>query len=234
MTSILALPYSHAGRVTREPSREPTAAPSARDLYAAWQAIFENARPAHPGQAHSLSDRELAMRDRNNAGPASDAEGRGDEASGDAPTTSNPSGASALAAAAGANAGESPPQPSVRIASAGEFGAMNLRREMANAATTEAPSDVVVRVHYVRSVSAQPDNLAQPEVISIVLDGNEVTIFVRDTGLEQAEALRAAFQTARELTGRSASLRQLTLNGRVLYQSSPSDAAPADGALFSC
>ena len=42
-------------------------------------------------------------------------------------------------------------------------------------------------------------------------------------------------ETARELTGRSASLQHLTLNGRVLYQqASAMDVAPSHGVLFAC
>jgi len=54
--------------------------------------------------------------------------------------------------------------------------------------------------------------------VNVFVDGTAVSIVVRDAALSTPDAMRVAFDTARRLTGRSASLRQLTLNGQVLYR----------------
>jgi hypothetical protein len=93
-------------------------------------------------------------------------------------------------------------------------------------------ADVGVRIHYLGLDCAQSIGGPPSEIVSIILEGAQVSIIVRNGELSEAEALRTAFETARELTGRSSSLQQLTLNGRVLYeQSIRSDSAPG-GILF--
>jgi hypothetical protein len=54
--------------------------------------------------------------------------------------------------------------------------------------------------------------------VNVFVRGSTVAIVVRDAGIEDAEALDCAFETAQKLTGQRAALQQLTLNGRVLYQ----------------
>jgi len=106
-----------------------------------------------------------------------------------------------------------------------------LAGKAASAATREA-ANVAVRIHYLGPDCAQSADGPPSEVVSIVLEGAQVSIIVRNGGLSEAEALRTAFDTARELTGRPSSLQLLTLNGRVLYeQATRSDVAPG-GFLF--
>jgi hypothetical protein len=101
-------------------------------------------------------------------------------------------------------------------------------------ASNEPGVDTGLRIHYVRALSVPFGAEFHEEVVSVVLKGSEVSITVRDPGLTEAEALRIAFQTARELTGRSASLNQLTLNGTLLYQQANTTEASSHGLLFAC
>jgi len=56
------------------------------------------------------------------------------------------------------------------------------------------------------------------ECVSVFVQNGAVAVTVRDPGLSDVDAVRGAFQTARALTGQGASLKQLLLNGRQLYQ----------------
>jgi hypothetical protein len=56
------------------------------------------------------------------------------------------------------------------------------------------------------------------ESVVVSIEGASVAIAVRDATLSDEHALRTGFEAARKLSGRSAALRQLTLNGRTIYQ----------------
>ena len=219
---------AHAGPAVREFSPDSVNAERAHELYAAWKAIFENAKPAQPEAAHSPQESESSARQIDCAPSASnlsrDAADPGIE-SAPGPARMNASGEPAGLTVAPARAA---PRAEKATWTA-------MPGAVAAEANCERPTEVAVQVHYVRTVDAPAGRESQAEAVTIVLHGEDVSIIVRDTGLSESEALRSAFQTARELTGRSTSLQQLTLNGRVLYQQERlTDLAPAGGVLFSC
>lgn len=80
-----------------------------------------------------------------------------------------------------------------------------------------------------REVGEPPsDDLQQHEAVgkdcvSVFVQNGAVAVTVRDRRLSDLDAVRGAFQTARVLTGQGASLKQLLLNGRQLYQRSERD-----------
>jgi hypothetical protein len=76
------------------------------------------------------------------------------------------------------------------------------------AAETDEPSDGLQSDH----------EAVGPERVSVFVQNGAVAVTVRDPRLSDVEAVRDAFQTARALTGQGASLKQLLLNGRQLYQ----------------
>lgn len=222
-------PHGSAARLpsaTRDSSRD---AAGERDLYAAWKNIFEQSRPTQFETARKPADREPAAQER--IAPRAPGEGAVHDAAGDMQRVCEPM--RLEAAAAPASDSEFPPLPmKARTAPAVDIEPMPQAHATIDA--TEAASDTALRIHFVRALSAPPDREPQPEAVSIVLEGSEVSIIVRDNGLSESDALRAAFGTARALTGRPDSLHQLTLNGRVLYQHTSRVDAPAADVLFSC
>ena len=86
--------------------------------------------------------------------------------------------------------------------------------------------------HHVVDAVESGDNAATPtdfkqlasceaigaESVTVTVKGAEVAIVVRAEELAEQEVVRCAFETARQLTGQSSTLRQLVLNGRTLYQ----------------
>jgi len=219
----------------REPSRQLGDPARAQDLYAAWKAIFDAARPTGAEPPRSSADQRTDMRERSSvvsrslAFPDSqNATARAFEThAANVRTGVRPQRAAMLAdisdTASSARAG-APTRQNVT----GEV--VPLTRRFTSAAASEA-TDIGVRIHYLDSNIAQSSGEPQFEVVSIVLEGAQVSIIVRNGDLSETKALRTAFETARELTGRSASLQQLTLNGRVLYEQAVTDHAP-DGILF--
>lgn len=78
---------------------------------------------------------------------------------------------------------------------------------------------------------------APTEAVSVFVKGTAVAVVVRNAALAEQDALRSAFATARELTGSSAGLQQLTVNGRVLYRhlgAAGAFDAPAGPLQFAC
>jgi hypothetical protein len=67
------------------------------------------------------------------------------------------------------------------------------------------------------SITPAACDVTRTDSIVIYLNGSTVDIAVRDASLSAEEALRSAFDTAHQLTGRRAALRQLLLNGTTLY-----------------
>lgn len=71
--------------------------------------------------------------------------------------------------------------------------------------------------------------------VNVCLSDGSVRIVVRDAGIRDDQALHAAFVTARELTGRRDSLRELTVNGRTVYrQHQPDTQQPPPALIFVC
>jgi hypothetical protein len=228
MTSLYGVQSAQSGTRRRELPQDSMHAGGGQDMYAAWKAIFDNAQPARPGPEHMRVEQGSATRvgnvaqpDNPDLEPSQPGTCRLEEAAHDIVRTPETSrAAAARSAGPGVESTTWALAPTPDVSSAGD---------------RESISDVAVRVHYVRSVSAPLNGAVQPEVVSIILDGANVSIIVRDAGLTEGEALRTAFETARELTGKSGSLLQLTLNGRVLYQQANSrDLAPSGDILFAC
>jgi hypothetical protein len=215
MTPLHGLATAVIAQEKREPSREPGDPDRALDLYAAWKAIFESAGPSAVQTPRSPADRLPGADDngvvqvRSLAFPvARTLESR---AAG-TPTWTRPRPAFTKA------------DPSCATSKPQKLEGQNvladvvpLARQTASAATREV-ANVSVRVHYLGADSARSAGGPQPEVVSIILEGAQVSIIVRNGNLSETEALRTAFDTARELTGSPSSLQQLTLNGRVLYE----------------
>jgi hypothetical protein len=214
---------------TSKSEREPRDATRGRDLYATWREIFDHAKPTawappHPDPEPGREIQEaraLEMPSRPTWNGAS------------RPTPPGPSAPVTSADDAVRRTASAPKPASASVSSFPDASptaphvACDLRGEPAR--------NVTVRVHYVPPAGADAQVDRSSEVVSVMLLGNQVSIVVRDTGLNEAEALRAAFQTARELTGRPSALRQLTLNGRVLYNhAGPAHAICGGAVLFSC
>jgi len=84
------------------------------------------------------------------------------------------------------------------------------------------------------AASSQPSpQAASAETVSVFSQGAGIAIVVRDRSLSPEEALRSAFETAQQLTGRRSALGLLTLNGQVLYQQASSAShAPSSNPLW--
>jgi hypothetical protein len=71
------------------------------------------------------------------------------------------------------------------------------------------------------------------ETVSVFSRGTGIAIVVRDSSLSPEEALRSAFETAQQLTGRRSALGLLTLNGHILYQqASSTNHTPSSNPLW--
>lgn len=84
------------------------------------------------------------------------------------------------------------------------------------------------------AMATPPDE--NTESVSVFVHGDSrVTVVVRDAELSDLQAVRSAFETARQLTGQGNALRQLTLNGRAVYRQDD-DVVPAAGPTmtFAC
>lgn len=81
----------------------------------------------------------------------------------------------------------------------------------------EATSEMEMTPALDLELAAAPGEMGRDSV-NVFVRGSMVAIIVRDTAIEDTEALDCAFETAQKLTGVRAALQQLTLNGRVLYQ----------------
>jgi hypothetical protein len=82
---------------------------------------------------------------------------------------------------------------------------------------------------------ASPPTDPAPERVSIFVDDSAIAIAVRDGVVSDGDALHAAFETARLVAGQGRALRQLTLNGRVLYRRPDAAEGPAPGTgSFAC
>jgi hypothetical protein len=84
------------------------------------------------------------------------------------------------------------------------------------------------------AASSQPSpQAASAETVSVFSQGTGIAIVVRDRSLSPEEALRSAFETAQQLTGRRSALGLLTLNGQVLYQqASSASQAPSSNPVW--
>jgi hypothetical protein len=74
---------------------------------------------------------------------------------------------------------------------------------------------------------ADPQAAPARDVVSVVIDGRAVAITVRDDAVSDHEALHAAFEAARIVMGEGRALRELTLNGRLLYRRAGGEEGPA-------
>jgi hypothetical protein len=59
---------------------------------------------------------------------------------------------------------------------------------------------------------------ASVDSVQVFVDGDTVSIVLRDPLISEPEAVHCGFETARRLLGRSNALNQITLNGRTVYQ----------------
>jgi hypothetical protein len=85
------------------------------------------------------------------------------------------------------------------------------------------------------AVDASPPTDPAPERVSVFVDEGAIAIAVRDGVVSDGDALQAAFETARQVAGQGRALRQLTLNGRVLYRRPEAGHGPApDPGSFAC
>lgn len=219
------------------------------DLYAAWQEVFDNARPVEIQPDTSSADQRHADAGHEAAEPTdpfaahqrvnfASLSADGSKAEGVAPISQSPatslampavvaSGVSTSRIERAANADGAAPSPRVTTPAAFRTG---------TAFDTESASFDAGRS------AARPQDVAQhaapaSEFVSVFQHGAGVTVVVRDSTLSETEAMRCAFEAARELTGKRSSLQQVTVNGRVLYeQQSPApDAAPGSATFaFAC
>jgi hypothetical protein len=242
MISLQNLPSAHSDHGTREPSQEPVSAAHAREMYAAWQAIFEKARPSHIEPAVARPDQKPAMNEDSDARPGRFAikDSLGANGANDAAHDVIATALDSVHRTAVRESNAGPGSTAIQGASAPiqqptDVELLALLPQVASAVVSETAADATARVHCFRPTREQSYSEPRSEVISISVEDAHVSIVVRDAGLTDAEALRAAFETVRELTGRSTSLQQLTLNGRVLYQqASPTDVVASSDVLFAC
>jgi hypothetical protein len=203
-----------------------------REFYAAWKAVFEHSRASEPGldgawrrdagldEACSEHASRAAVADVQSETSVGHDVLPSDERSGGVPNMTR---VAVLAKPVAANRA---PANIATIAVAGQAPQL-LRVAGAEKAAAQAAA---IRTAHEPAAAGQPVAI---ESVQVFIQGAAVAIVVRDTSLSADEAMRCAFQTARELTGRSDGLHQLTLNGRTLYQQQRSGAtqepAPAAG-----
>ncbi|HKU15156.1 MAG TPA: hypothetical protein VJQ52_12230 [Steroidobacteraceae bacterium] len=206
----------------------------AEDVYAAWKAVFANSRAVE--QAHD--DASQLHRD-------------ADQASGEPRERSVTEFVQAGSSGDGVSNARSSAGKTVSVEAAtlakpvAKEVAGGRTQPTASASSTTLQRSVVVDrqaadrkgsgPHAAERANETPESPAQPadaESVQVFLRGTSVAIVVRDTLLTADEAMHCALQTARELTGRSDTLRHLTLNGRTIYQqqrsSEPSQLARAE------
>jgi hypothetical protein len=79
---------------------------------------------------------------------------------------------------------------------------------------------------------APPATMAA-EMVHVFVSGTAVRVIVRDHRIAEDDALRAAFETASALVGQRAALKQLVLNGQILYRSAaPGQSGAATALMF--
>lgn len=231
-------------------SQVPLDAHHAEDLYAVWKQIFAQERAVEPPASPRGGN------DRGEGGAAASAsadvvfatpafatsEGGGGVSQGSSPQRStDPSMEVALmqrglAVSAVLDTGAGTPGAEA----AAVVNATSQGTQSADSVPVERPAPESVGEAALPAASAQPSS-AEPlaaESVRVFLQGPAVAIVVRDATISDQDAVYCAFETARRLTGLRSSLRQLTLNGRTLYQrqiDSGMRAAPPRGALvFAC
>lgn len=72
------------------------------------------------------------------------------------------------------------------------------------------------------------------ECVSVFVRESGVSIVVRNSAMTEHEALQSARRVSLELRGNGSALRELTLNGRVVYRHGAADAANRSSLLFAC
>jgi hypothetical protein len=201
----------------------------ARDLYAIWQSVFERSRPVEVSQDESYPPSAASTRQLHwqfNTGHDASADGtappvRAEAASGitssesvpvsaarSRPTQQQPDSLEAVAVQVGPGAPDAD----------GSVG--SVRHDAARPRSGARPAS--------QAPAAAMSSVAAESLHVFVQEGT-VAIVVRDARISEQGALHCAFETARALTGQRAALRQLTLNGRALYQQPPP--ASTDRAL---
>ena len=196
----------------------------AEDVYAAWKAVFERSRAvestrdgAHTFERDARQPRgESPVRshasDAQTGSSRNDAPGSNDDLRTEASRSSRAGVSSQTIArsVSGSNMQSAPwsGSSSARLLQPNASNGKSVAAESGSARVAPEPAGALPG-------SPQP---APAEWVQVFVRGTAVAIVVRDTSLSADEAMQCAFQTARELTGRSDALRHLTLNGRTIYQ----------------
>lgn len=206
-----------------------------RDLYSLWKAVFERAGasaasdspvayPQSVGQTaaggvhvNTSGSRESAC----SSEPVIDLRSGADSAATQSIAARAPAAAVARLVASSAGA-----MPSNVLSG----GAVFTRQVPALATPPHSPdvfetAQVLQQVWLRAAAGALPT--AAAESVNVFVSGAAVAVVVRNASLSDEGALRCAFETARELTGESAALEQLTLNGRTVYYRGESRRKPA-------
>lgn len=103
--------------------------------------------------------------------------------------------------------------------------------------TTEERTDETPDKTHPPALAAERGEAPPDEVIQVFQRDGALEIVIRDSALDPQAALRCALETARQLTGDTRSLRQLTLNGRAVLTRDGRDAParpPHPLVSFSC
>lgn len=239
MSTFVQSLQSSATPVTQEASQAPLDAGRAERVYAAWKNIFEDARASDT--ARSLPDRggrqhwHLLKQDESVPEHAANQRRDGSLAADLVCTdTSVPASTkqhTTIPRGTGYEPTERPVANVIEATFTDVTGACVVGLVAADAA--DSAGDVSMQDHYIHPSRPVGDQPPAPEVVSIILQGTDVSIVVRNAQLSAAKALQSALETARELTGRAAALRHLTLNGRVLYLQ-PDPSVSAGHTLFDC
>lgn len=231
-------PTAYAGH---GPAAAPIDAVQAEDLYRAWKSVFERAQPVHAGDVDKTSagagtahvEAKQGVRGGIVHPPAS----RTDSAPAQEPVSASSTSIAFLSRAAGESvttaADESPHAADPEVPA-----------DAITAATTSKVRSVAHDVQDSRPVTRLASfasfNSASvgPESVTVLVQGANVDIVVRDAAISEQEAVQCAFETVRRLTGQRAGLHELTLNGRIVYQrrsDSAEHAATAQSSLvFAC
>lgn len=229
-THLSQTAMSASTRLSAAPA--PLDADRAKDLYAIWKSVFERSRPvAASRDARHLpgSDTRRLQWEFSASRDARASSMQGDDAA-----------ESARAAAAASGIGSTEP---AAVSAARSRSTEHQRARNLDAAAQLAPSttnldgmDGRMRSDAARTRSGAataPQTIATQmpsvatESLNVFVQGATVAIVVRDAQLSDEGALQCAFETARALTGQRAGLRQLTLNGRTVYQQQPEALTPS-------
>jgi hypothetical protein len=230
MTAIMQYPFAVGDRGTHSVSSNN----DGEDLYASWYAIFAGTQPTeslseHPSlpMSDARADGEADVdrnQDRSSPAPL-----RSPFASGTLQPSAATRGTALSMRESYAKFAETPPSGELSVASTQTSAAVVPTKSITSIAESSAVARQATGCHVLES-----ETKASADSVAVFVRGQQVAVVVRDPGITEAVAMQCAFAAARELTGSNSGLRQLTVNGRLLYRQAASTASSTPASMFSC